>query len=212
MRLSDCGWYIAKMRRALWPAVSLTVALLAITGVAYPALLYVVGRTAVPWRAGGSLVHDARGHVIGSTLIGQEFVSARYFHGRPSAVAYDAAGSGASNLGPASPQLADSIAGRAARYRAMNGLAPGIAVPMDAVTTSGSGLDPDISPANAELQIARVAAARGARVDQIAALVAARITRPVLGVIGEPRLNVLRANLALDIAFDTAGDTALTTR
>ena len=185
----------------LWPAVSLTVALMLLTGVAYPALLYAVGLISIPWTAGGSLVRDPSGRIVGSALIGQPFVSARYFHGRPSAVAYDAAGSGASNLGPTSPRLADSMARYAERFRAANSLALGAVLPPDAVTASGSGLDPDISPEDAALQIRRVALARGARVDRVAILVAAHVTRPTLGVIGEPRINVLRLNLALDSAL-----------
>jgi K+-transporting ATPase ATPase C chain len=185
----------------LWPAVSLTGALLVLTGVAYPALLYAVGRMIMPWTAGGSLIRDPGGQVIGSALIGQAFVSARYFHGRPSAVAYDAAGSGASNLGPTNPRLADSIVRYAERFRAANGLLPGTALPSDAVTASGSGLDPDISPEDATLQIGRVAAARSASVGRVAILVAAHVTRPALGFIGEPRINVLWLNLALDSAL-----------
>ena len=185
----------------LWPAVSLTGALMLLTGVAYPALLYAVGRISIPWTADGSLVRAPSGRIVGSALIGQPFVSTRYFHGRPSAVAYDAAGSGASNLGPTSPQLADSMARYAERFRAANGLALGAVLPLDAVTASGSGLDPDISPEDAALQIRRVALARGARVDRVAIVVAAHVTRPTLGVIGEPRINVLRLNLALDSAL-----------
>jgi K+-transporting ATPase ATPase C chain len=182
----------------LWPAFSLTGALLLLTGVAYPALLYAVGRITMPWTAGGSLVHDHAGRVVGSALIGQAFVSARYFHGRPSAVAYDAAGSGASNLGPTNPALADSIARAGERFRATNGLASTACLPSDAVTASGSGLDPDISPETAALQIDRVAASRRATTGAVTALVEAYTTRPVLGIIGEPRINVLRLNLALD--------------
>jgi len=191
------------MRRTLWPAVSLTCALLLLTGLAYPALLYVVGRIAVPWTANGSLVREPGGRVIGSALIGQAFVSARYFHGRPSAAAYDAGASGASNLGPTNPQLADSLARHAESFRAVNGLAPESVLPSDAVTASGSGLDPDISPQNAALQVGRVAAARSASVDRLRRLVAAHVTPPALGVLGEPRINVLRLNLALDSALAT---------
>jgi potassium-transporting ATPase KdpC subunit len=189
------------MRRTLWPAVSLTGALLLLTGVAYPALLYAVGRITMPWSAGGSLVRDRGGRVIGSALIGQSFASARYFHGRPSAVAYDAAASGASNLGPTNPALADSIARAGERFRAQNGLAPGTPLPSDAVTASGSGLDPDISPDAATLQIARVAAARHTTPAAIAALVTAQTRQPLLGIVGEPRVNVLLLNLALDSAL-----------
>jgi K+-transporting ATPase ATPase C chain len=182
----------------LWPAFSLTGALLLLTGVAYPALLYAVGRITMPWAAGGSLLRDHGGRVVGSAYIGQAFVSARYFHGRPSAVAYDAAGSGASNLGPTNPALADSIGQYSVRFRATNGLASTAWLPSDAVTASGSGLDPDISPGTAALQIARVAASRRATTAAVAALVRAHTVQPVLGIIGEPRINVLRLNLALD--------------
>lgn len=185
----------------LWPATSLTVALLVLTGALYPAFLYAVARIAMPWPAGGSLVHDSTGRVIGSSLIGQPFSSPYYFHGRPSAVAYDGAASGASNLGPTNPQLADSIARRAELFRTANALAPNTALPSDAVTTSASGLDPDISPADAALQIARVATARGASAGVVMTLVATHTTRPTLGIIGETRLNVLRLNLALDSAL-----------
>jgi K+-transporting ATPase ATPase C chain len=185
----------------LWPAVSLTGALLLLTGVAYPALLYAVGRITMPWTAGGSLVRDHDGRVVGSALIGQPFVSARYFHGRPSAVAYDAAGSGASNLGPTNPALADSIERAGERFRATNGLAETTWLPSDAVTASASGLDPDISPETAALQIARVAAARRATMTAVAALVRAHTVQPALGIVGQPRINVLRLNLALDSAL-----------
>jgi K+-transporting ATPase ATPase C chain len=144
------------------------------------------------------LVRDHSGRVVGSAYIGQAFVSARYFHGRPSAVAYDAAGSGASNLGPTNPALADSIAHAGERFRATNGLASTTWLPSDAVTASASGLDPDISPETAALQIDRVTASRRTTTGAVTALVEAYTRRPVLGVIGEPRINVLRLNLALD--------------
>jgi K+-transporting ATPase ATPase C chain len=185
----------------LWPAVSLTGALLLLTGVAYPALLFAVGRITMPWTAGGSLVRDHGGRVVGSALIGQAFVSARYFHGRPSAVAYDAAGSGASNLGPTNPALADSIGQYGIRFRATNGLAASVPLPSDAVTASGSGLDPDISPETAALQIDRVAASRHATAGVVTTLVEAYTRQPALGIVGQPRINVLRLNLALDSAL-----------
>jgi K+-transporting ATPase ATPase C chain len=187
--------------RTLRQAAVLTLALLALAGALYPALLYGVGRLTMPWRTSGSLVRDAAGHVVGSVLIGQSFTNPAYFHGRPSAVAYDAAGSGASNLGPLNPDLADSVAFRAARFRDENALGPGTTLPADAVTASGSGLDPDISPETALLQGARVASARGANPTTVAALVIGHVTRPDLGVFGEPRVNVLRLNLALDSAL-----------
>jgi potassium-transporting ATPase KdpC subunit len=190
--------YIVEVRRTLWSAVSLTIALLLISGAAYPAVIYVVGQMIAPWAASGSLIRSSDGRVVGSALIGQGFTSDRYFHTRPSAVAYDAAGSGASNLGPTSPQLADSIARRAQRFRAANGVATDAPLPSDAVTSSGSGLDPDISPADAALQVRRVAAARGLNVDLVANLTARHVTPRTLGILGEPRINVLQLNLALD--------------
>jgi K+-transporting ATPase ATPase C chain len=154
-------------------------------------------------------VYGADGHVVGSALIGQAFTHPEYFHGRPSAVGYDAASSGGSNIGPTNPQLlqgnGSSYAGviaYAAAYRRENGLRGDAPVPSDAVTASGSGLDPHISPANAELQVARVAAARGPALSQAAvlALVRAHTAGRTIGILGEPRVNLLGLNLALDSA------------
>jgi potassium-transporting ATPase KdpC subunit len=186
------------MQRLIWPAVSLTACLLLLTGVAYPALLYAIGHELLSARADGSLIRRPDGRVVGSALLGQAFSSPIYFHGRPSAVGYDAANSGASNLASTNPRQADSLVRRAERFRADNGLRPDTPLPPDAITASGSGLDPDISPDNAALQIMRVAAARHAPASSVAALLHAHTTQPTLGVLGEPRVNVLRLNLALD--------------
>jgi K+-transporting ATPase ATPase C chain len=194
---------------ALWSATRLTVALLLLTGVAFPAVLWGLARLAFPWQAEGSLLRDAGGRVVGSALIGQAFAAPRYFHGRPSAVAYAAAASGGSNIGPTNPQLLAGnggsyagVAAYAARFRAANGLAASAPLPVDVATASGSGLDPHVSPAAAELQVARVAAARAPALDAAAvrALVRAHTRGRTLGLLGEPRVNVLTLNLALDSA------------
>ena len=161
-----------------------------LTGVAYPLAMTGVAGAMFPAQAGGSLLtHD--GKTIGSSLIGQDFTSDRYFHGRPSAVGYDASTSSGSNWGPSARKLADDIAARAAAYG-------GGPVPADLVTASGSGLDPDLSPAAAELQAARVASARQLPVDTVVALVRAHVQAPDLGILGAARVNVLALNLALD--------------
>ena len=169
----------------------------AVTGLAYPAAITAIAQVAMPGNANGSLIED-RGRVIGSRLIGQNFKTARYFHPRPSAAGtdgYDAGASGATNLAPGSQDLHDAIARRVrdARADAMTG-----SVPADLVTTSASGLDPDLSPQAALSQVARIARVRGMEVATLRALVAARIERPVLGIIGEPHVNVLLLNRQLD--------------
>jgi K+-transporting ATPase ATPase C chain len=140
------------------------------------------------------------GTIRGSALLGQNFTDAKYFHPRPSAAGngYDAANSGGSNFGPTSHKLYDAIKDRVENYRKENGLPDSDAVPADAVTASGSGLDPHISPRNAEMQMPRVAKARGLTIDQVRALVGQYIEAPQLGVLGEPGVNVLRLNLALE--------------
>jgi K+-transporting ATPase ATPase C chain len=177
----------------LWTA--LTVLLL---GVAYPALVTVVAHVAFARPAAGSLV-ERDGRVVGSTLIGQAWTSDRYFHGRPSAAGkngYDAASSSGSNLGPTSKALAERVQGSRAALQASDGPAP----PLDLWTASGSGLDPHISPEAARYQIPRVARARGLPPAQLEALVAAHVEGRTLGLLGEPRVNVLELNLALDRA------------
>ena len=167
----------------------------------YPLAVYGIGQLAFRQRANGSLVRDPRGVVRGSSLLGQAFTKAAYFSSRPSAAGagYDAQASGGSNLGPTSHALRDQLAGRIAACRTQNGLTDTTPIPPDAVTASGSGLDPDISPAFARLQVARVAAARGLAVSQVAALVEQAIEPPQLGCLGEARVNVLGLNRALDV-------------
>ena len=165
-------------------------------GVAYPLLITGVAHVAFPNQAGGSLIRDAKGQVVGSELIAQGFAKPEYLHPRPSVAGngYDATNSSGSNLGPLSPDLAKRIAKDTASL-AGEGAGP---VPADAVTTSASGLDPDITPANAERQAARVAKARGVPVAEVERAIAANTTGAWLGVFGQPHVNVLKANLALD--------------
>jgi K+-transporting ATPase ATPase C chain len=167
-----------------------------LTGLAYPLVMTGLAEGLVPFQAHGSLVR-ASGRVIGSDLIEQPFSSPKYFYGRPSATTPpdNAAGSGGSNLGPTSRTLALRVRLAAAKLARQN---PGKLVPVDLVTTSGSGVDPDITPAGALFQVPRVAAARGLAVSVVRALVLAHIDAPVLGLIGEPHVNVLKLNLSLD--------------
>ena len=166
---------------------------------AYPLAVWAVAQACFPREANGSLVADAQGVVRGSRLLAQRFAGERYFQPRPSAAGtgYDAASSSGTNLGPTSRKLRDGIAAAIAAYRSANGLASDAAVPADAVTFSGSGLDPHISPGNAGLQAARVARARRLPLERVLALVAAHTEGRDLGLFGEPRVNVLELNLAL---------------
>lgn len=184
-----------------------------VTGIAYPLVTTGVAGLLFPERAQGSLI-VRNGRAIGSRLIGQYFTKPEYFHGRPSVTSgpdpvdpsktieqpYNAASSGASNQGAISKKLLAAVAVRAKAYRDENGLAPDAPVPVDAVTASGSGLDPDISVANAKLQAARVAKARGLAKERVLALVDRTTTAPQFGILGDPRVNVLDLNLALDAA------------
>jgi K+-transporting ATPase ATPase C chain len=196
------------MLREIRPAIVLLLALTLITGLAYPLAMTVLAGTIFPKQAEGSLI-EADGKVIGSALIGQEFKDDKYFHGRPSATTapdpadstktvaapYNAANSGGSNLGPTSKALNDRIKEDVDKLKAEN---PSAAVPQDLVTTSASGLDPDISPEAALFQAPRVAKARKLPEDRVRRLVAENTQSRLAGLIGEPRVNVLALNLALD--------------
>ena len=196
------------MLQHLRPALVLIVLFTALTGLVYPLAVTGIAQIAMPYQANGSLI-EKDGAVVGSALIGQWFKSDRYFHPRPSATTdtdpndstktinapYNAANSSGSNLGPTSQKLVDRVKGGVEAWRGMAGPGP---VPADAVTTSASGLDPDVSPQTALAQIASVAKARGLPEERVRALVDAAIETPFLGLIGEPRVNVLELNLALD--------------
>ena len=167
----------------------------------YPLIVYGAGQLLFPHQANGSLLVDKTGAVRGSALLSQNFTGTQYFHPRPSAAGakgFDATSSGGSNLGPTSTNLFAAVAQRISDYRAENNLATNAVVPADAVTASGSGLDPHISVANAELQISRVAKARGISEDRVRALVKQNTSDRDLGVFGEPRVNVMTLNFALD--------------
>ena len=166
----------------------------------YPLVVYGVAQLAFPRQANGSLIVTKDGTVRGSELLGQDFTEAKYFHPRPSAAGngYDAANSGGRNLGPTSQKLDSLIKERIAAYRTENGLSDQTEVPADAVTASGSGLDPHISLRNAELQLPRVAKARNTSETKVRELVAQNTDQPSLSILGEPGVSVLKLNLALD--------------
>jgi len=185
----------------------LRISILAVVGLAvlvcglYPLAVWAIAQVAFPDKANGSLIYRD-GRVIGSRLIAQRFESAKYFHPRPSAAGdgYDAANSGGSNLGPTSRKLIETVAQRVAAYRAENGLTSATLIPADAVTASASGLDPHISVANAGLQAGRVARSRGIMEQAVRAMIAEHTEGRDLGLLGEPRVNVVTLNLALDSA------------
>ena len=185
---------------ALRPAIVMTILFAALLGLAYPLAMTGVAQAVLPAQANGSLVRDADGRVIGSSVVGQAFASERYFQTRPSAAgtSYDGLASSGSNLGPASQVLADRVKGDVAKQRAA-GVAG--ALPAELVTASGSGLDPDLSPAAAQAQAARVARVRGLPIARVRALVASLTIRPLLA---DPRVNVLALNRALDALAGSA--------
>lgn len=202
--------------KQLRPAILLTLFFVVVTGFAFPVAVWAAGRLSFPNQARGSLLEASDGRVIGSRLLGQSFSKPQYFHPRPSAAGagYDAANSSGTNLGPTSDKLVNGIEDDPATkdtdetylgfrdlaraYRVENGLAVDATIPADAATRSASGLDPHISPGNAGLQAARIAKARGIGADRIRKLVADHTLGRSLGIFGEPRVNVLELNLALD--------------
>ena len=190
---------LSDLKTAIRPALVLTLLFAALLGIAYPLALTGIGQALFPTQANGSLIRDG-GKVIGSELIGQKFANPANFYGRPSAAGadgYDAAASAGSNLGPASQALADRVRVDVAN---ISETTPGPFVPPDLVTTSASGLDPHISPEAAFSQVTRVAKARGLPEPRVEALVKAAVEKPALGFFGEPRVNVLLLNRALDRA------------
>ncbi|MEO8128518.1 MAG: potassium-transporting ATPase subunit KdpC [Bryobacteraceae bacterium] len=187
------------MLKELRTAFLITLIFTVITGLVYPLVITGIAQTVFTKAANGSLI-EANGNVIGSALIGQSFVKPEYFHPRPSAAGpqgYDAGGSSGSNLGPTNPALEKRLQESAAAFRKENPSFTG-PIPADAITTSASGLDPHISPANAQAQAARIAAARKMTSEQVSALVSRFTEERQLGILGEPRVNVLTINMALD--------------
>ena len=188
------------IRNQIKPAIVMTIVLTVLTGFIYPAVVWGIAQIAFPAQANGSLVMRG-GHPIGSTLIGQNFSQDRYFHPRPSAAGdkgYDATNSGGSNLGPTNQALIDAVRARVSAVSKEDAPIASGGVPADLVTASGSGLDPEISPAAAELQVARVARTRGIGEDAVRAVVRQNTRQRWAGVLGEPGVNVLELNLALD--------------
>jgi K+-transporting ATPase ATPase C chain len=197
------------MLRQIRPAIAMIIVMTVITGLIYPLGMTGLAQLIFPDQANGSLLKKDDGSVIGSSLIGQNFTEDKYFHGRPSATTdtdpndptktvpapYNAANSGGSNLGPTSQPLIDRVKDDAEKLTAEN---PSVPIPVDLVTTSASGLDPDITPAAAEFQVPRVAKARNLPQDKVRTLVAEMTQDRFLGILGEKRVNVLKLNLALD--------------
>ncbi len=188
---------------SLRPAIVMIALFTLLLGVAYPLAVTGVAQAVFPGQANGSLVRSAEGTVVGSALIGQPFAEARYLHPRPSAAGdgYNAAGSSGSNLGPLNQDLKTRVAESAAAIRAEDGAG---VIPADAVTTSASGLDPDISPAYARLQARRIGDARGVPVEEVQSVIDQHTQGALLGFIGQPHVNVLLTNRALDARFPAA--------
>ncbi|MGB8858255.1 MAG: K(+)-transporting ATPase subunit C [Ilumatobacteraceae bacterium] len=185
--------------RQLKPAIISMVVFTTLLGVVYPLVATAIGHVAFSDKANGSLIRRD-GVVVGSRLIGQTFTAPEYFHSRPSAAGggYDSSASSGSNYGPRNPDFLAAVAERVAAYREQNGLSPDVPVPVDAVTASGSGLDPHISVGNAQLQAARVAESRGLSLAVVQRLIEDNTDNRSLGVLGEPGVNVVELNLALD--------------
>jgi K+-transporting ATPase ATPase C chain len=187
------------MKKNLWISIAMTVVTTVLLGLIYPMVVTGLAQVIFPHQANGQLIVK-NGKVIGSSIIGQGFFGPGYFHSRPSAAGagYDAADSGGSNLGPTNQKLLDRVKADVVSAQAEN---PGMPVPIDMVTTSASGFDPHVTPANAEFQLPRVARARGISVEQLRAVVSKHIEGRQFGILGEPRVNVLELNLDLDRQF-----------
>src|SRR5277367_4472439 len=186
------------MKRNFLISIWMTLVTTVLLGIVYPLVVTALAQLLYPRQANGELIQRAGGEIAGSSLIGQPFTSAGYFHSRPSAsgsAGYDPMASGGSNLGPTNKALIDRVAGTVQSLKAENANAP---IPVDLATASGSGLDPHISPASAEFQVPRVARERGMKVEEVRALVAKHTEQRQLGFLGEPRVNVLELNLELN--------------
>jgi len=192
--------------KELWISILVTIILCIVVSGIYPVLIWGIGQLFFPYQANGSLI-ESDGKIVGSALLAQGFSGEKYFHPRPSAAGtgYDPLNSGGSNLGPTSQKLIDGIKANIAQYRQENSLLPKVLVPADAVTASGSGLDPHISPQNAALQIPRVARARGLSEDVVRDAVTKATDGSLLGLGGDPGVNVLKLNVALDTEASKQG-------
>jgi len=188
------------LTKHLLPAVQVTLVLAIFTGLLFPALVYVLAQSLFPYQANGSLMHNKEGAIIGSKLIGQNFSQPQYFHSRPSAAGngYDATASAGTNLGPISKKLIDGVLQLAQKYRQENGLPEASKIPVDAVTHSASGLDPQISIQNASLQAPRIANSRGLTLQVVHELIKTHTSARQFGFLGEPGVRVLELNMALD--------------
>ena len=186
--------------RDIWVSIIATIVFAIVLCVIYPLVVWGIGQLLFPFQANGSLLTNKNGDIVGSRLIGQEFTAPHYFHPRPSAAGagYDSSTSGGTNLGPTSQKLSDAIKANIAAYRKENNLSASSTVPADAVTASASGLDPDISLQNAQLQAPRVASARKLDLSVVQGLIQQNIDLRGLGFLGEPGVNVLILNIALD--------------